>query len=40
MAKKATPVRLVASAGITDAKVVNVDAANDVALLKAEGRGG
>ncbi len=36
--KDATKVRLVTSAGLIDAKVVQVDAANDLALLKAEGR--
>ena len=36
--KEATQVRLVTSAGIIAAKVVKVDAANDLALLKAEGR--
>jgi len=34
----ATQVRLVTSAGLISAKVVKVDAANDLALLKAEGR--
>jgi S1-C subfamily serine protease len=34
----ATQVRLVTSAGFISAKVVKVDAANDLALLKAEGR--
>ncbi len=34
----ATQVRLVTSAGLLSAKVVKVDAANDLALLKAEGR--
>ncbi len=34
----ATKVQLVTSAGIIPAKVVKVDAANDLALLKAEGR--
>ena len=34
----ATKVRVVTSAGIISAKVVRVDAANDLALLKAEGR--
>jgi Trypsin-like peptidase domain len=40
--KAATKVRLVTSAGTIDAKVVQVDAANDLALLKADGipRGG
>jgi TPR repeat protein len=36
--KEATKVRLVTSAGLIDAKVVQVDAANDLALLKADGR--
>jgi S1-C subfamily serine protease len=36
--KDATKVRLVTSAGTIDAKVVQVDAANDLALLKASGR--
>ena len=36
--KEATQVRLVTSAGVIGAKVVKVDAANDLALLKAEGR--
>ena len=36
--KDATKIRLVTSAGTIDAKVVSVDAANDLALLKAEGR--
>lgn len=31
-------VRLVTSAGMIDAKVVQVDAANDLALLKADGK--
>jgi S1-C subfamily serine protease len=35
---EATKVRLVTSAGLIDAKVVQVDAANDLALLKAGGR--
>jgi hypothetical protein len=34
----ATQIRLVTSAGLIDAKVVQVDAANDLALLKAEGK--
>ena len=34
----AAQVRLVTSAGLISAKVVKVDAANDLALLKAEGR--
>ena len=33
-----TQIRLVTSAGFISAKVVKVDAANDLALLKAEGR--
>jgi S1-C subfamily serine protease len=36
--KEAAQVRLVTSAGIIAAKLVKVDAANDLALLKAEGR--
>ena len=36
--KDATKVRLLAGAGLIDAKVVQVDAANDLALLKADGR--
>ena len=36
--KDATKVRLVTSAGLIDAKVVSVDEANDLALLKAEGK--
>ena len=36
--KAATKVRLLTSAGLIDAKVVQVDAANDLALLKANGR--
>jgi hypothetical protein len=35
--KDATKVRLLTSAGLIDAKVVQVDAANDLALLKADG---
>jgi len=31
-------IRLVTSSGLISAKVVKVDAANDLALLKAEGR--
>jgi maleate cis-trans isomerase len=31
-------IRLVTSVGLIDAKVVTVDAANDLALLKADGR--
>jgi S1-C subfamily serine protease len=34
----ATKVRLVTSAGTIDAKVIQVDSANDLALLKAEGK--
>ncbi len=36
--KDATKVRLLTSAGLIDATVVQVDAANDLALLKADGR--
>jgi S1-C subfamily serine protease len=36
--KDATKVRLLTSAGKVDAKVVKVDAANDLALLKVEGK--
>jgi TPR repeat protein len=36
--KDATKVRLVTGAGLIDAKVVQVDAANDLALLKVDGR--
>jgi hypothetical protein len=36
--KDATKVRLVTSAGLIDAKVVQADAANDLALLKADGK--
>jgi TPR repeat protein len=36
--KDATKVRLLTSAGFIDAKVVQVDAVNDLALLKADGR--
>jgi hypothetical protein len=36
--KNATKVRLLTSTGLIDAKVVQVDAANDLALLKADGR--
>jgi S1-C subfamily serine protease len=36
--KDATKVRLLTSAGLIEAKVVQVDAANDLALLKADGR--
>jgi len=36
--KDAAKVRLLTSAGLIDAKVVQVDAANDLALLKADGR--
>jgi S1-C subfamily serine protease len=35
--KDATKVRLLTGAGLIDAKVVQVDAANDLALLKADG---
>ena len=38
--KDATKVRLLTSAGLIDAKVVQVDAANDLALLKAYAEGG
>ena len=38
MVKDATKVRLLTGAGLIDAKVVQVDAANDLALLKANGR--
>ena len=38
MVKDAAKVRLLTSAGLIDAKVVQVDAANDLALLKADGR--
>src|ERR1017187_5465976 len=38
--KDATKVRLLTSAGLIDAKVVQVDAANDLALLKANAEGG
>jgi TPR repeat protein len=38
--KGATKVRLLTSAGLIDAKVVQVDAANDLALLKANAEGG
>ena len=38
MVKDATQIRLVTSAGLISAKVVKVDAANDLALLKAEGK--
>ena len=38
MVKDATKVRLLTGAGLIDAKVVQVDAANDLALLKADGR--
>ena len=37
--KDATRVRLLTSAGLIDAKVVQVDAANDLALLKANAEG-
>ena len=36
--KGAAQIRLVTSAGFITAKVVQVDAANDLALLKADGR--
>ena len=36
--RDATQIRLVTSAGLIPAKAVKVDAANDLALLKAEGR--
>jgi S1-C subfamily serine protease len=36
--KDAAKVRLLTSAGLIDAKVVQTDAANDLALLKADGR--
>ena len=36
--KDATKVRLITGAGLIDAKVVQVDAANDLALLKADGK--
>jgi uncharacterized protein len=36
--KDAAKVRLITSAGLIDAKVVSVDAANDLALLKATGK--
>ena len=36
--RDATQVRLVTSTGTIAAKVVRVDAANDLALLKAEGK--
>jgi len=36
--KDASKVRLLTSAGLIDAKVVQMDAANDLALLKADGR--
>ena len=36
--KDATKVRLLTSAGLIDAKVVQVDEANDLALLKADGK--
>jgi serine protease Do len=38
--KDAAKVRLVTSAGLIDAKLVQVDAANDLALLKANAEGG
>ncbi len=40
MVKDATKVRLLTGAGLIDAKVVQVDAANDLALLKANAEGG
>ncbi|MBI2927529.1 MAG: trypsin-like peptidase domain-containing protein [Verrucomicrobia bacterium] len=36
--KDSTQIRLIASASLTSARVVKPDAANDLALLKAEGR--
>ncbi len=36
--KDATKVRLLTGAGLIDAKVVQVDEANDLALLKADGK--
>jgi len=36
--KDATKIRLLTSAGLIDAKVVQVDTANDLALLKADGK--
>jgi len=36
--KDAAKVRLLTGAGLIDAKVVQVDAANDLALLKADGK--
>ena len=36
--KNAAKIRLLTRAGLIDAKVVQVDAANDLALLKANGR--
>jgi hypothetical protein len=36
--KDATKVRLITGAGLIDAKVVQVDAANDLALPKTDGR--
>ena len=38
MVKDATKVRLLTNVGLIEAKVVRVDAANDLALLKADGR--
>ncbi len=38
MVKDTTQIRLVTSAGLISVKVVKVDAANDLALLKAEGK--
>ena len=40
MVEEATKVRLLTGAGLIDAKVVQVDAANDLALLKADGARG
>jgi len=37
--RDAAQIRLVTSAGLISAKVVKMDAANDLALLKAEGQG-
>ena len=37
MVKDAAKVRLLTSTGLIDAKVAQVDAANDLALLKAKG---
>ena len=38
MVSDTTQVRLVTSTGLISARVVKVDAANDLALLKAEGK--